>query len=295
MHKRQAHQLEVYGFLGRHLGGASWTLALPGGSGGETYLARSAQGKYFIKLGVDLARYQAAASLGLTPPVLTTGHLQDGTSLLVQPQLEGRMPSWSDFCEHLDQFAESIGRLHRSPELQALLPPALSEDYQAAGQAWLAQIRKRWEGCRPQVPEVAGFVEQSLDQIAAQLETLQGGGLVASHNDPCNGNWLVAPDGRVYLLDLDSMSREDPAVDLGALLWWYYPPALRPLFLTKSGYANDEGLPNRMRIRMALHCLHISLPRPNSFDHFDPASFARDLVDFRAAFAGDENPRGYED
>ena len=50
-----------------------------------------------------------------------------------------------------------------------------------------------------------------------------------------------------------------------------------------------------MQVRMAMHCLHILLPREGSFDRFDAASFPEDLVDFRAAFAGEENPQGYEE
>lgn len=44
-----------------------------------------------------------------------------------------------------------------------------------------------------------------------------------------------------------------------------------------------------------MHCLHITLPREQGFDEFDPASYAEALTDFRAVLAGDENPQGYED
>ncbi len=123
----------------------------------------------------------------------------------------------------------------------------------------------------------------------------KGSGLVASHNDICNANWLLAEDGSLYLVDLDSMSRDDPALDIGATLWWYYPPELRPEFLAKAGYGNDPEFKKRMQVRMAMHCLNIALPRADSFDQFEPASFAEDLIDFRAIFAGQENPQGYED
>ncbi len=123
----------------------------------------------------------------------------------------------------------------------------------------------------------------------------KGSGLVASHNDICNANWLLAEDGSLYLVDLDSMSWDDPALDIGATLWWYYPPELRPEFLDKAGYGGDPEFKERMQVRMAMHCLNIALPRPGSFDEFEPASFAEWLIDFRAIFAGQENPQGYED
>jgi thiamine kinase-like enzyme len=76
-----------------------------------------------------------------------------------------------------------------------------------------------------------------------------------SHNDICNANWLLTPQGRLYLIDLELMSLDDPAVDIGATLWWYYPPELRRRFLEVVGYADDESFRIRMRVRMAMHCL----------------------------------------
>ena len=125
--------------------------------------------------------------------------------------------------------------------------------------------------------------------------SFQGTGLVASHNDICNANWLISTDEQLYLVDLEFMSLDDPALDIGATLWWYYPPKLREDFLIKTGYINDTTFESRMRVRMMMHCLSITLPREQSFDEFDPASFAESLTDFRAILAGKENPKGYED
>ncbi|HVF24923.1 MAG TPA: phosphotransferase, partial [Anaerolineales bacterium] len=122
----------------------------------------------------------------------------------------------------------------------------------------------------------------------------QGSGLIASHNDICNANWLISPDDQLYLIDLESMSLDDPAVDIGATLWWYYPPGLRQKFLAITGHANDLAFEKRMQVRMAMHCLSITIPREQSFDEFDPASFDQSLTDFKAIFAGGENPQGYE-
>lgn len=91
------------------------------------------------------------------------------------------------------------------------------------------------------------------------------------------------------------MSLDDPAVDIGATLWWYYPPKLRENFLVKAGYMNDIAFDKRMQVRMAMHCLNITLPREQSFDEFNPASFVESLTDFRAVLAGKENPEGYDD
>ena len=59
-------------------------------------------------------------------------------------------------------------------------------------------------------------------------------------------------------------------------------------------YANDEEVQFRMRVRMAMHCFSITLPREQGFDRFDSTTFAQSLTDFRAVLAGRENPQGYD-
>ena len=298
MQDRQLHRQEVQAFLREHLGanlgGSHWELSLPHGWGSETYFARRGAQACFVKLGAGLPRYQAMAALGLTPEVIAAGHLADGTPVLVQPCIEGRTPTRSDYRLHMEQFATIIRATHHNPQVRQALPPATSASYRQVGLEALAHIRERWLRCRPQVPQAAEFVDEALEQLARQVSEFHGGGLVASHNDICNANWLLTPAGRLYLIDLDSMSMEDPAVDTGATLWWYYPPELRPRFLDLCGCPDDEAFGQRMRTRMAMHCLHILLPRPGSFDRFDPASFCERLVDFRAALAGEDNPQGYD-
>jgi thiamine kinase-like enzyme len=162
--------------------------------------------------------------------------------------------------------------------------------------AWVAtRIQQRWERYKIQVPEVADFIDESLADLAQHVQSFLGTGLVASHNDICNANWLVSPKGQLYLIDLESMTLDDPACDIGATLWWYYPPELRKRFLEIVGYPSDEPFRERMRVRMAMHCLSILLPREMSFDGFDSEAFADSLTDFRAILAGRENPQGYDD
>jgi hypothetical protein len=159
----------------------------------------------------------------------------------------------------------------------------------------LQDVRCRWLRCRPRAPQAAEFVDASLVILEQRVCGFTGAGLAASHNDICNANWLVTPGGRWYLVDLESMALDDPALDIGATLWWYYPPALRPRFLELSGYAGDEAFVRRMQVRMALLCLHILLPRESGFDRFSAPRFVAGLEDFRAALAGEENPQGYEE
>ena len=295
MQDRQQHKQEVQAFLQKHFSNPSWELALPGGSGNETYFVQSNEHAYFVKLGTQAAKYQAMASIGLTPQVLAVGSLGDGTSIIVQPYIAGRRPSRRDYHVHLERFATAINKAHHSPEVKQVLPKVSSDLYSVVGLEVLAHLRQRWERYKAQVPKVAGFIDESLDYLEQQVKGFQGTGLVASHNDICNVNWLISPDGQLYLIDLESMSLDDPAIDIGATLWWYYPPELRQRFLIIVGYANDKAFESRMHVRMAMHCLSITLPREQSFDEFDPASFAESLTDFRAILADEENPEGYGD
>ncbi len=107
MQDRQQHEQEVEDFLQRHFSDLNWEFSIPKGSGNETYLARSSNLSCFVKLGVQPARYQAMASLDVTPQVLAAGSLQDGTSIIVQAYTTGKTPTRSDYRLHLEQFAIS--------------------------------------------------------------------------------------------------------------------------------------------------------------------------------------------
>jgi thiamine kinase-like enzyme len=292
---KQEHRQEVRVFLQRHFQGQSWELAIPAGTGNETYIAHGSKRDCFVKLGAQAARYKAVASIGLAAPLLADGFLEDGSSIIVQPYIAGRRPSHRDYRIHLEEFATAITRVHLSPEVKWVLPPSPDDRFSVAGMEALDRIQQRWERHKAQVPGVSGFVDESLDHLRKQVVDFQGTGLVASHNDICNYNWLLSSEGRLYLVDLESMSLDDPALDIGATLWWYYPPGLRESFLKIAGYAGDKAFKQRMQVRMAMHCLHITLPRENSFDEFDPTSFDEELNDFRAILARKDNPQGYED
>lgn len=289
------HQAELREYLQKLFSIGPWEFSLPHSWGRETYTARGDGQVYFVKLGVEPARYLTMAAMGLTPPVVTTDQLEDGTTLIIQPYIDGRKPSWSDFQLYIDQFASLIGSIQRSSELMHILPTPASDSYRDLAQSDLRQLRQRWAEHKAQVPNVAGWVDDQLGRLEAQINTMDGAGAVVAHHDLCNPNWIISAMDKVYLIDLDDMAMDDPAADLGMIMWWYYPPELRPHFLHTAGYMNSDPLQTRMRLRMALHCLSIQLPRRDSFDQFEPGNFDTNLADFRAILAGQENPHGYKD
>ena len=290
---RKRHQQEIERYIQKHFKNLFWDFSLPAGTGNETYIVRSDEESLFVKLGIDVNRYQVVASINLTPPILETGMLEDGTSFIIQPFIDGIRPSRKDYHQRLDQFALSIHQLHHNTEVMNLLPQVTLNSYRDAGLSSLAHIQEKWRFYKSLVPNEAYFVDKSIDYIKDKLVGFVGSGLVVSHNDICNYNWLLSTEGRLYLIDLDSMSLDDPALDIGATLWWYYPPVLRSRFLEVSGFLDDTEFTSRMQVRMAMHCLNIELPRADSYEKFDSSLFWENLTDFKAALAGEENPQGY--
>ena len=293
MRNRQEHQQEVLGFLQKHLSFHDWIFSLPQGSGMETYFVQGSGQDYFVKVGAPVERYLAMAEIGLTPQILAFGHLEHGLSIMIQPYVKGRKPSRMDFQDHLQKIAMTIQKMHYHPRVMETLQRASSELHSSAGQRALNALRQKWRSHKAQVPDVADFVDNSLEYLAGQVKLFSTDGLVASHGDICNANWLFASDGKIYLVDFESMSMDDPALDLGALLWWYYSPDLRQRFLEIAGYPYNHEFKFRMQVRMAMHCLGITLPRKDSFDSFDPNHYNETLSDFRAILNSEENPQGY--
>jgi Phosphotransferase enzyme family len=228
---RRKHQQEVRGFLQKHLSIHNWSFSLPRGSGMETYFVQGNERDYFVKVGAPVERYLAMAEIGLTPPVLAFGQLESGLSIMVQPYVIARKPSQRDYRDQLEKVAELIHKMHHYPQVRGTLQLPSSNLHKDAGLRALNQLHRKWECSKAQVPNVAEFVENSLEDLTQQVNLFSTEGLVVSHNDICNANWLFASNGEIYLVDFESMSLDDPALDMGALLWWYYPPELRQRFL----------------------------------------------------------------
>lgn len=294
MRNRQQHWQEIRDYLHAHIAPCEWTFTLPSGSGHETYFVHGGGRRYFVKIGASTRKYEVLASEGLTPEVVLAGYLEDGASIVVQRYLAGKNPSRQDYQQHLDSVALIMRRMHHAPRLQHLLPAVSFDSYRDAAAHALTDLKGRWALYRVSVSAEAAFVDESLDRIGRNIAQMDGSGLVASHNDICNANWILTEDDRFYLVDLEAMALDDPARDLGALLWWYYPPEMRGRFLRIAGYTDDQAFRFRMQVRMAMHCLHIILPRDNSFDSFNPSAFGAALTDFKAILAGEENPQGYD-
>src|SRR5262245_56972367 len=102
MPHRQEHQEEVRRYLEGHSGTHDWSFSVPRGRGMETYFAEGNGQKYFVKVGAPVERYLLMGEIGLTPPVIAYGELENGLSIIVQPLIDGWRPSTKDFCDQLE-------------------------------------------------------------------------------------------------------------------------------------------------------------------------------------------------
>lgn len=293
MQHRRQHQAQVEAFLQQTFGTRAWTFTLPPGTGNETYYAHAGEESYFVKLGAHIERSQALSEAGVSPPMLASGHLADNLTIMVQPLIEAHNPRPIDYQNNLVQVAQLVRAMHHDPQVKQALPSHGSESYRDGALRTLDYVKQQWSTYKTLLPMEADHVDKSLADLEQEARQISGSGLVASHGDFCNANMLLTPEGRLYIIDLELMSLDDPALDLGAVLWWYYPPEMRRRFIETAGYEDTPELRHRMRVRMSLHCLCAALPRPTGFDTLDPTSYSERLADFRAVYEGKENPQGY--
>ena len=101
----------------------------------------------------------------------------------------------------LNNSRQPLARCIIAPQVKQVLPKASSNLYSTTGSESLAHIQQKWEYYKSQVPGVSGFVDENSDYLRQQVMDFQGTGLVASHNDICNANWLISPEGALYLID----------------------------------------------------------------------------------------------
>src|SRR6266571_1100957 len=110
--------------------------------------------------------------------------------------------------EHLQIAALALRKLHHCP-----LKP--SRDFEVADQ--LASLRRAVSKIVPEAPDLAGLFEESLAQILSLAPHLPPHELSLVHRDFQYNQLLLGKD-RATLVDFDTMSNADPALDVGDFL-----------------------------------------------------------------------------
>jgi hypothetical protein len=113
---RDQNKSRVASFLQENVSAGTWDIQLPShGTGQETYIAQTGQQICFIKLGAAIERYQIMSELGFSPPVIATGFLEKGITILVQKYVADRVPLRSEFRQtYLNKFAHITRATHKN-------------------------------------------------------------------------------------------------------------------------------------------------------------------------------------
>ena len=64
------------------------------------------------------------------------------------------------------------------------------------------------------------IIQTSLQYLRTHLPTYKLEDYVVCHGDVNHNNWLLSDHQQLYLIDWDGAMIADPALDLGALLYW---------------------------------------------------------------------------
>jgi aminoglycoside phosphotransferase (APT) family kinase protein len=218
----------------------------------------------------------AAAEAGLAPRVLMwdRGALElDGQPVIVTDDAGGSVadPAW--FRDNIQQAAVLLARLHRDEALGDMLEHLERGDRRADA---LAAARSAWAALQARLdalesadlppeaaavlPDLRGYVQWFGPQIQVNLAAFRGQRVAPVHGDLNDGNWLITPDNRAYLLDWERARWDDPALDVGMLLHWYVPARLWAAFAQAYTRAtphrvDPDALLARAGVRYALHAV----------------------------------------
>jgi len=242
---------ELRRLLKQLLGPGNWRLrSMTLGRGDRDKVIAERDGtRYFVKLmwPPGAAATRAASDVGLAPPVRATGTLADGRAVVVQDFLKGtggaepRGREWIQM--HADELADLFASLARRTDLLASLPRRLSERPRERVQARLHDMSLVLDELATSSWSELGRARDVLGQVRAVGEAMPDipHALGPVHGDPQWANWLLTPEGRVYLVDWDHARLDDPVTDPARLAWWLYQATSdRRRFIQRCGIDVDN-------------------------------------------------------
>lgn len=162
-------------------------------------------------------------------------------------------------------------RLHGDPALNE----ALSADFTEADQRgyspltnFFAETRERWFDAVVERWLAAGLEEINIardlvGELMHELESIQEdsesiGIVVAAHNDPNHGNFMVTRSGALRLIDFEELALNNPVADIGVFLTWYVDVDQHRALLEEYPLADPDAMLDRMRVWVPLRYLNIA-------------------------------------
>jgi thiamine kinase-like enzyme len=218
--------------------GKEWDITPAGGATGDAYFAEYEGKKLFLKR--NSSPFLAVLSAeGIVPKLVWTKRLENGDVFTAQQWLNGRELKPHEMGS--EQVASLLRKIHRSKDLVTMLkrlgktplrPEMMLET--------LKEYFARHAFANP-------FIGQAFHWLEQHLSSLQCDEYVVCHCDINHNNWLLAEDGKLYLIDWDGAMIADPAIDIGMLLYSYIPEEKWEEWLELYGLELTDSLRLRMK------------------------------------------------
>lgn len=228
----------------------NWVISSAGGNTGEAYLAQSQNEKIFLKR--NSSPFLAVLSAeGIVPKLLWTKRLENGDVITAQKWLPGRELKAEEMQSPL--VARLLKKIHQSEPLVFMLSRLGKAPLST--QHILSDLKeKAIEAGEGSVPVVRAFdFLNDYAQVAGHAKK------VVCHSDINHNNWLIDPEGQLYLIDWDQAVIADPVLDLAPILYWYIREEDWDSWLSEYGLQMDEHLRLRLHWYILVHTLTFML------------------------------------
>src|SRR5690625_2679483 len=219
--------------------GEGWEFSSAGGLTGNAYIAKRDDERLFLKR--NSSPFLAVLSAeGIVPQLVWTKRIKNGDVITAQKWLDGRELYPQEMQDAL--VAKKLRQIHRSSELLHMLmrlgiePTSPIKNFETTAQ----QITER------NLHQVHDYIDCSLQFLQTFLSDVVGYEQVVCHADITHNNMMFSKDGSLYIVDWDQAMIADPAIDFGAILYYYVPEAKWEHWLNHYGLKKDDSLIKRM-------------------------------------------------
>jgi thiamine kinase-like enzyme len=207
-----------------------FVLRIPG-EGTETFIDRT----------TELVNHKAAAAAGVTPPLL---HVVQPGDCTVVPFIPGETMHPESLAGHPDRLEKVVAAMRTYHE------KAVFADEVRLFDMVRSYLRMAQQVNAPRPEETDWMLEQGR-LIEAAVERDQPA-FTACHNDLLSENFILAPDGKMWVIDWEYGGMNDPYFDLGDFCV-EHPLSVDEEKLVLSAYC--DGMDEHRYARMQLHKL----------------------------------------
>lgn len=221
-----------------HFFGQDWEIIPAGGATGEAYYAQHEENQYFLKRNTSPFLASLSAE-GIVPKLVWTKRLETGDVFTAQQWLNGRELQPAEMNN--ENVAKLLKKIHESGPLLNML--------KRLGKTPMDPV-KILQGLKRDLDKdffELDVVKNSIEFLEENKNNIQYDEKVVCHCDVNHNNWLLDENNQLYLIDWDGAVVADPAIDIGALLYWYIPKEEWINWLDLYGIALDDGLQLRMK------------------------------------------------